>query len=179
MPDGDALGRGDEADARLEAPSVSRRHAELTCTPNGWLLADLGSTRGTYLNGIRLDEGERARVRDGDHLALGALHLTVTLTGPAFPEPPLAPRDPARLPQVTRDEFLTRGSLLLRLGDGDTLVRELSWQEFHRQLRLVGCHSTHQFHLPQPQLFVRWRCFFRRPPICWLRCRTRPARAAC
>lgn len=131
--DRSVLGRGDEADARLEAPSVSRRHAELTCTPNGWLLADLGSTRGTYLNGIRLDEGERARVRDGDHLALGALHLTVTLTGPAFPEPPLAPRDPARLPQVTRDEFLTRGSLLLRLGDGDTLVRELSWQEFHRQ----------------------------------------------
>ena len=42
----------------LDDSSVSRRHAEVRFTPNGWRVRDLGSTNGTSLNGNRLGPGE-------------------------------------------------------------------------------------------------------------------------
>src|SRR5262249_15063190 len=41
----------------LDDNSVSRRHAEVRLTPNGWMVRDLGSTNGTFLNGERLGSG--------------------------------------------------------------------------------------------------------------------------
>ena len=143
------LGRAPEAGARLDHPSISRRHAELTRTSTGWVLTELGSTRGTFLNSVRVDEGERAALQDGDRLRVGEVRLMVTVAGPPFERPPIAPREAEAQPSLSRDEFLTRGSLLLRLGDDDTLVRELSWSDFHAQYapilrgfaRKAGCPS--------------------------------------
>src|SRR5271168_4120807 len=42
----------------LDDTSVSRRHAEIRSTPQGWRVRDLGSTNGTYVNGNRLEPGE-------------------------------------------------------------------------------------------------------------------------
>ena len=127
------IGRSGDADVQIEDPSISRRHAELTQTQTGWTLVDLGSSRGTYLNNLRLSEGELAQVHDGDVLRFGDCRFTVSLSGPAFEEAPLPLREEPEVSQVTRDEFLTRGSLLMKLGDNDTMVREYSWQDFHTQ----------------------------------------------
>ena len=143
------IGRSGDADVQIEDPSISRRHAELTQTQTGWTLVDLGSSRGTYLNNLRLSEGELAQVHDGDVLRFGDCRLTVSLSGPAFEEAPLPLREEPEVSQVTRDEFLTRGSLLMKLGDNDTMVREYSWQDFHTQYapilrgfaRKAGCPS--------------------------------------
>lgn len=127
------IGRSSDADIQIEDPSISRRHAELSQTQAGWTLMDLGSSRGTILNNLRLSDEETTRVHDGDTLRLGELRFTISLSGPAFEETPLTPREEFKAPQVTRDEFLTRGSLLMKLGDNDTMVREYSWQDFHTQ----------------------------------------------
>jgi hypothetical protein len=54
---------------------VSRQHARVTRTPGGYVLEDLGSTNGTFVNGERLTTPRV--LNPGDLIALGE---TVTLT---------------------------------------------------------------------------------------------------
>ncbi|HEX8856447.1 MAG TPA: DUF1707 and FHA domain-containing protein [Thermoleophilaceae bacterium] len=70
VPDGETLtlGRGSDCSLPLDDPFVSRRHAELSRSDRGWLLRDLGSTNGVWVNGWRVRESE---LRDGDEVRLG------------------------------------------------------------------------------------------------------------
>ena len=49
--------------------TVSRRHAELRLREGSWILRDLGSSNGTWVNGRRVMEAE---VAPGDEVVLGA-----------------------------------------------------------------------------------------------------------
>lgn len=62
----------------LDDTSVSRRHAEVRSTANGWRIRDLGSTNGTFLNGNRLGPGEWP-VRLHDILRCGNVTLVVDM----------------------------------------------------------------------------------------------------
>ncbi len=63
------LGRSPESDIIILDPYVSARHAEIVLAGAGFILRDLGSANGTYVNGRRL---RRKRVlRRGDRLELG------------------------------------------------------------------------------------------------------------
>jgi len=57
------------------AAGISRRHARLLRRPEGWLLEDLNSTNGTFLNETRLLPGQPARLRGDDRIRLGTLVL--------------------------------------------------------------------------------------------------------
>jgi pSer/pThr/pTyr-binding forkhead associated (FHA) protein len=58
------------ADLEVDDRGVSRRHARLSRGPDGgWTLTDLGSTNGTFVNGVRV---RVARLRDGDEIRVGA-----------------------------------------------------------------------------------------------------------
>ena len=51
-PSGEVIiGRGAEADLRIDTPSVSRRHARLIVESESVRLSDLGSRNGTRVNG--------------------------------------------------------------------------------------------------------------------------------
>jgi len=65
------IGRdGDTASVVLEDDGVSRKHCRITRQPDGTVQAvDLGSTNGTYFNGVRIDV---ATLRDGDKIQLGS-----------------------------------------------------------------------------------------------------------
>lgn len=55
--DGQAVvGRDPDCDVPLESRSVSRRHAILEKTFDGWIVRDLGSANGTFLAGARVTQ---------------------------------------------------------------------------------------------------------------------------
>lgn len=62
------LGRGPEADVRLDDRWVSRRHCELDCVYGQLVVRDLDSRHGTMVNGSSIRE---ARLEPGDRLSVG------------------------------------------------------------------------------------------------------------
>jgi pSer/pThr/pTyr-binding forkhead associated (FHA) protein len=72
LSEGAILGRGDQADIRLEDTYASAAHARLVPEGGVMVLEDLGSTNGTYLNGepLRgpqpLHVGDRIRIGDSE-----------------------------------------------------------------------------------------------------------------
>lgn len=66
------IGRLADCDVVLDDPNASRRHAEVRSDGDGYLLADLGSTNGTLVNGQQVDH---RRLADGDVITIGAHHL--------------------------------------------------------------------------------------------------------
>jgi two-component system cell cycle response regulator len=62
------IGRGSTSGLVLDADSVSRRHAKIEPMGAGHMLTDLGSTNGTYVNGLRVKEHA---LIDGDRVQIG------------------------------------------------------------------------------------------------------------
>ncbi len=65
-------GRHPESDIFLDDITVSRRHAEFLREANGYLVRDVGSLNGTYVNRERIDEGT---LRNGDEVQIGKFRL--------------------------------------------------------------------------------------------------------
>src|SRR5882762_8716520 len=49
------IGRSQDCDLIVLASSVSREHAELTQVDSGWVVRDLGSRNGSFVNAVRTD----------------------------------------------------------------------------------------------------------------------------
>ena len=68
------VGRGSRCDLVVGNQTVSRRHAQLFFRDGGWILLDLDSRNGTFINGQRV---RRSQLLPGDVLTLGAERLRV------------------------------------------------------------------------------------------------------
>jgi len=66
------IGRHPDSDVFLDDITVSRRHAELQRVPSGFVVRDVGSLNGTYLNRERVEEKP---VGNGDELQVGKFKL--------------------------------------------------------------------------------------------------------
>jgi DNA-binding NtrC family response regulator len=71
------LGKGPACELRLNDPSVSRRHAALEVAGTKLALSDLGSTNGTFVDGI---EALSALLKGGELVRVGATALRVERT---------------------------------------------------------------------------------------------------
>jgi FHA domain-containing protein len=70
------VGRAADNELSLNHSSVSKIHAALLMTSEGTLLvADTGSTNGTYLNGRRISYGESRLIEDGDVVGFGDVEV--------------------------------------------------------------------------------------------------------
>lgn len=66
------IGRSPHSDLFLDDVTVSRHHARVIKDENGYLIEDLNSLNGTYVNRKRI---ERHRLLDGDELQIGKFKL--------------------------------------------------------------------------------------------------------
>jgi hypothetical protein len=70
------VGRVADNDLQLEHGSVSKIHAALVLNREGTLLvADTGSTNGTFINGRRISYGEARQIEDGDVVSFGDVEV--------------------------------------------------------------------------------------------------------
>ncbi len=63
------LGRGSDCDIQVDRDSVSRRHARVFRATEQWMVEDLQSTNGSYVNDVPV---QNSPLRDADFLKIGA-----------------------------------------------------------------------------------------------------------
>lgn len=77
-PPGLVIGRGTDADLRINDPGISRRHAQLRVTARGngldMEIIDLGSTNGVMVDGRRV---QQAPIGEGSRIELGNTRMLV------------------------------------------------------------------------------------------------------
>jgi pSer/pThr/pTyr-binding forkhead associated (FHA) protein len=101
------LGRQEDNDLMLLDAKISRHHAQILTVGIGTILVDLGSVNGTFLNGQRLNLGEKVQLYGGDRIMFGNIEITFITPNPATrpvvaPPPPV----PTYTPQVSPQERL-------------------------------------------------------------------------
>jgi len=67
-----SAGRHPDSEIFLDDVTVSRRHAEFRRTTDGFVVADVGSLNGTYVNRDRIDE---VALQGGDEVQIGKYRL--------------------------------------------------------------------------------------------------------
>jgi general secretion pathway protein A len=90
------LGRDDSCDISLDSRYVSRFQNLFLETAEGWMLIDLSSTNGCFVNGRRVREH---RLRDGDLIAVG--HHQMRFTGPNAKPRATSAHEPTAEPDTT------------------------------------------------------------------------------
>ncbi|MBN1314308.1 MAG: FHA domain-containing protein [Anaerolineales bacterium] len=78
------LGRKPDCDIVLADPSISRKHTQITQKGQVYAISDLGSSNGTFVNGVRIQH--EVLLKPGDQVRLGDRVLQVSL--PAGEESP-------------------------------------------------------------------------------------------
>ena len=79
-PPGFVIGRGTEADLRINDPGISRLHAEVRIRPSRGgsadeaEIVDLGSTNGITVNGHKV---QRAALTEGTRIEIGSTRMLV------------------------------------------------------------------------------------------------------
>lgn len=73
------IGSGGEADFVLMDPTVSRRHALITKRHASYVVSDLDSKHGTFVNGRQLKPNTQHPLSSADDIQIGTLHFTFLL----------------------------------------------------------------------------------------------------
>ncbi len=116
-PPGIVIGRGTEADLRIDDPGVSRRHLEIQVRGSGLagmsvVAVDLGSTNGMLVDGRKVQRGE---LHDGGTVKIGNTTMTVHVMSQDV-RPPVSDEAHDRARDKPRDR--ARGWQRNRAGDG-------------------------------------------------------------
>jgi serine phosphatase RsbU (regulator of sigma subunit) len=73
-----SIGRASDCTIPIKDRYLSRRHAEIVMENGGWLVKDLGSANGTYLNGNRVERD--SPLKSGDRIRLGDTEIVFAAT---------------------------------------------------------------------------------------------------
>jgi pSer/pThr/pTyr-binding forkhead associated (FHA) protein len=73
------IGRHEHCHMSITSSKVSVRHCVILTTDEGVLIRDMGSTNGTYVNGVRIHGSQE--LRHGDYLKIASLKMQVKIKG--------------------------------------------------------------------------------------------------
>jgi hypothetical protein len=85
------VGRAPHCAIRLADPLVSGDHASLKWAKTQWMVRDLGSTNGTWLNGSQIPKGQDVALDGGSELCFGSQTPRLLLVDALAPEPVVTP----------------------------------------------------------------------------------------
>ncbi len=71
FPDKVSIGRARNTDIIIPDGDLSKLHAMITVSPDGYSIADADSKNGTFVNGRRLEGGENRELKDDDLVWFG------------------------------------------------------------------------------------------------------------
>jgi pSer/pThr/pTyr-binding forkhead associated (FHA) protein len=71
------IGRNDDCNVRLRTELVSRHHCVVEYSHPDWVVRDLGSSNGTFVNGTRVLGP--TTISNGDRLSIGPIHFQVAV----------------------------------------------------------------------------------------------------
>jgi len=92
------VGRAQENDLVLPVPSVSKRHARFLIKDGRYVLMDLGSTNGTFVNGKQISGP--VVVKPGDQISIGEFELNLIHIQPKPVTAELKPKSPPPVPKA-------------------------------------------------------------------------------
>lgn len=142
------IGReAEDADIVIPNSAISRQHAILLSCGSVWLCQDVGSTNGSWINGLKLPVNQWHLLRSGDDLQLANLDFRITEGHPDGDD-------------LTATDISTINHRTLIVLRNEQFVSELPVPEYGRALVLGG--STSDMELPgdlfeQPSLVIERR----------------------
>lgn len=115
------LGREPENGVVIDSELISRRHAGIYEAGSQWIYRDLGSTNGSWVNGIEVKAGQPRLLRDGDVARVADFPLQITYT-----DPNEVCRDPSLIillsDKFDREFFLEEGAVFFIGGEQASVV---------------------------------------------------------
>jgi len=157
------LGRGQTCSYRLVNPYVSREHALLSYKSGYWLLKDLESRTGTYLNTIRMESGEEVQLQDDDLLQIGPWKFMIHFGSylEILDKEIVAEIDKTSSKQmddgvtevvhIVDGRYETNPELLLLLKSDETANREIGWGIFVDRYGPIICGFARNAGLPSSE----------------------------
>ena len=157
------LGRSPGCTSQLSNRYVSRKHASLEWSDDRWILHDLKSRSGTYLNTIRMESDEEVQLHDGDLIQIGPWKFLVRLGEQEEELNQEMIQEIDRVPQGdTGDEvptlirtvngrYETNMDLLLQLKSDETVNREMGWGIFVDRYGPIICGFARNAGLPSSE----------------------------
>lgn len=129
------IGRSRQCDIQVNDPLVSSRHAEVVYEQGRWIVQDLQSTNGIYLNGTRV---HRAALPPQSRLELarGGPALKLALESPPAPAETLAHPDEVSMTKIAQRYFDTEAPE--KAGAHTMLIRRAFHQVRRKQSKRYG-----------------------------------------
>lgn len=143
------IGRSPQSNVIIDNGDVSRAHAQIVSTPNGFFVSDMGSTNGTFLNGAAIKAKQMFQLKSNDQVNLGNVSLMFQIVPETFPNAETAIEPDynynSTLQNTTvpafEDEYSYNHSLR-----NDTLSQEAALENYHQDK-----HFQEEFPFPNTQ----------------------------
>jgi pSer/pThr/pTyr-binding forkhead associated (FHA) protein len=149
------IGRGEDADIRVDNPLVSRAHAIVSFTEGRWVIEDLDSPNGLYLNGKRT---KLSPLTVGDRIELGRHVLIFEGSGDSEFDVQTTRNTP------TRERSSSEDTAILTPLDVEDIQRRVR-QRMRMHVVLLWDRERQEVHLEREEYLVGYsdRCTLRLP----------------